>query len=144
MQQLTTKAAPSNAWHAGRGCGQSKASSNTAHSHSITFRNHLGQVVGHLVDGWLTKRVDTRLHQLRVPPAWACDVAHIEQLRQLGARGVKLIDERGRIWTAPLARWRGAQTIDRKHGEQYVLMLSKWDVEDSMGPRQLKLFEVAR
>lgn len=141
MQQLTRRPVTPTSCQAGRGDGRS-TSSNTAQCDSITFRNALGQVVGQLVNGWLVKRVDTRKHQLQIPPAWCCDVVHIEQLHRIGGRGVKLIDERGRIWTAPLSRWQRLRTINRGHGEQYVLQLNRWDVEDPTC-LQMWLFEVA-
>ena len=142
--QVTRKPAPLASWQARQGNGRNRTSSSTAHRDCITFRNHSGQIVGKLVCGWLTKQVDTKRHQLRVPRAWCSDAEIIEQLRHLGARGVKLIDERGRIWTAPLSRWQGARVINRGHGEQYVLTLPQWDVEDPTGVRQLGLFaEVA-
>lgn len=141
MEQLMRKPLPPNGWQPGRGSGRNTESI-AAHSHSTIFQNALGQVVGRLEDGWLTKRVNTRKHQLRLPPGWACDAAHIEQLRRIGARGVRLIDEKGRVWTAPLARWQGLRTIDRGHDEQYVLPLNRWDVEDPTC-LQMWLFEVA-
>lgn len=145
MQQLTTKQpATPRSLAAGRGSGQNSTSSNAARNNSITFRNQQGQVVGRLEGGWLAKHVNTRQHQLRVPPAWAADVEHIEQLRRLGAKGVRLTDEKGRIWTAPLSRWQGLKTLDRGHGLQYILPLAKWDIEDPAGPRQLRLLEVLR
>lgn len=141
MQQLVTKPATPNGWQPGRGSGRSAGAVRYRQDNSITLRNTKGQVVGRLQDGWLVKRVDTRVHQLRVPPAWCCDVAHIEHLWRIGGRGVKLIDEKGRIWTAPLARWEGLRTMNRGHGPQYVLPSDRWDVEDPAGPRQLELLE---
>ena len=141
MSQLMKQPATPTSWQAGRDSGRSKAAVLDRQTNCSTFCNALGQVVGRLESGWLVKHVDTRRHQLRVPPAWACDVAHIEQLRQCGAHGVKLIDERGRIWTAPLGRWQGLRTIDRGHGRQYVLPLDRWTVEDPTA-QQLRLLEV--
>jgi hypothetical protein len=106
------------------------------------FYNARGQVVGALRDGWLTKRVDSRRHQLRRPPAWAVDRAHLERLTALGARGVRLVDERGQTWSATVEAFQRGFVIDRGHGEQVALPLAFWRVEPS-NARQLALFDAA-
>jgi len=105
------------------------------------FYNARGQVVGTLHNGWLVKRVDSRRHQLRKPPGWCVDEQHIEQIEALGARGVKLLDEHGRTWTASTDAFRHhGLTVDRGHGRQVLLVERYWRVELS-DARQLGLFD---
>jgi hypothetical protein len=98
---------------------------------STGFLNPQGRVVGSLVHDdtglWLEKKVCTTKHQYKRRPAWAVDTQHLIQLRAIGARGVRLVDERGRIWTATLgdfARW--GFRLDHGHGEQRALPLERW------------------
>lgn len=94
---------------------------------STVFSNACGQVVGAVRDGWLTKRVDTRVHQLRKPPAWCIDRLHLDQLEALGAVGVLLIDEQGTEWRATREAFRAyGLSIDRGHGVQVALPLARW------------------
>jgi len=99
-------------------------------SHSTTnqtFYNARRQVVGTMKDGWLTKRVDSSRHQLLKPPAWCIDREHLEQLEEIGAFGVLLVDEHGTEWRAMVADFRQyGIPIDRGHGVQVALPLARW------------------
>jgi hypothetical protein len=94
----------------------------------IEFTNARGQVVGRLSsDGWLEKTVRTDVHQLRRPPAWAIDVVILDRLNRLGARGVRLTDERGRDWWATLDQFKEKGVhLNRGHGDQVALGLRYW------------------
>jgi len=94
---------------------------------STVFSNARGQVVGAVRDGWLMKRVDTRVHQLRKPPAWCVDAEHLDRLEAMGATGVLLIDEQGTEWRATVQAFRAhGLPIDRGHGVQVALPLARW------------------
>src|SRR5690349_17124487 len=71
------------------------------------FLNAAGQVVGYTVEDatgkWLTKRVDTRKHQLRAPMGWASDVRILELCAAQRVDGLRLLDEQGGVWQAPLS-----------------------------------------
>ena len=117
-------------WRAtGRASANGQAGA-TDHNHSTTdglFFNARGQLVGRMQGGWLTKRVSTRAHQLRRPPAWCIDRAHLGRLEALGAAGVVLVDETGAEWRATVAEFRlYGIPIDRGHGEQVALPLARW------------------
>ena len=117
----------------------------TTTSTTSPFLNAAGQVVGYLVeDGsgkWLTKHVDTRKHQLRAPAGWASDVRILELCAAQQVDGLRLLDEQGAVWQAPLrAFWTDGIAIDRGHGEQLVLPLARWVYTP---PGQLPLFAEA-
>ncbi len=85
-------------------------------------------MVGRLADGWLRKHVDSTRHMLRQPPAWAIDADHLDRLEAVGAAGVRLTDENGTVWSADLAAFeRYGVLIDRGHGRQVALPLSRWE-----------------
>lgn len=93
----------------------------------MIFTNPQGQVVGRLVSGWLVKRVRSGRHQLRQPPAWCVDLAHLDELEAAGAVGVLLIDEAGTEWRATLRAFRKfGLVINRGHGVQVALPLAHW------------------
>jgi hypothetical protein len=108
----------------------------------VVFRNDRGQVVGTLRAGWLEKSVNTNIHRLRKPLAWAIDRAHLDQLQALSARGVRLSDEQGREWTATLdlLTAKGFR-LDRGHGEQVGLILRYWTVRLPGTPAQASFFD---
>ncbi len=94
---------------------------------STVFYNAHGKVVGALKDGWLRKRVRTDVHQLRKPPAWCIDAAHLDRLEAMGAAGVLLVDEHGTEWRATVQTFRQyGIPIDRGHGAQVALPLARW------------------
>jgi hypothetical protein len=91
------------------------------------FFNARGQVVGKVLGGWLTKRVNTSRHQLLKPPAWCIDREHLDRLEAIGATGVLLIDEHGSEWRATVADFRRyGLAINRGHGVQMALPLARW------------------
>jgi len=116
-------------------------------SAATVFRRPDGRPVGRLVDGWLVKRVRTDVHQLRRPPAWAVDASHLRELRRLGAAGVRLVDERGAMWSASAASFEHyGLLVDRGHGHQVALPLAYWRVrrpDDATEQPALPGFETA-
>lgn len=106
----------------------------------VPFYNRRGQRVGYLRDGWLTKHVDTRVHQLRRPPAWCVDAEHLDRLEAMGATGVLLIDEHGTEWRATVQAFRRyGRSVDRGHGVQVALPLARWR---TTAAGQLSLFSL--
>ena len=92
------------------------------------FLYSAGRLVGAIERGILTKRVKIA-NQLRVPPAWALDVDHIEALRDAGGSTVLLTDDSGEVWSATLEDFdRKAITLNRGFGRQLALPLAHWRV----------------
>ena len=94
--------------------------------------NERGQVTGSLENGTLVKRgVDPHRHQLRKPPGWAIDHAHLKKMVEVDAWGIVLFTTDGQMWTASLdIVLKHALRIDRGHGVQIVLPLTHWTVTD--------------
>ena len=72
-----------------------------------SFRNAVGQTIGILTpDGFLEKRsLDFRKHHLHRFHGWATETAHIDQLRQLRGRGVRLVLVDGIVLESSLSAW---------------------------------------
>ncbi|MHB1006077.1 MAG: hypothetical protein ACYC3S_10615 [Chloroflexota bacterium] len=108
---------------------------------SDLFYNIDGKVAGVLRNGWCEKTADSRIHQLHKPPAWAIDRNHLEQLKAVEAKGVRITDEAGRVWATPLANFlQYGEDLNRGHGLQVLLRLKYWTVT-SPGVQQLTLWE---
>jgi len=113
----------------------------SAEKHGV-FRNTGGKVVGQLSnDGYLEKvGLDRNKHRLRSYGGWATETAHIDQLRQLGGRGVRLVLVDGTILESRLSAW-------EEHGfrpkglesEQTVLPDRYWYTASTPLGRQLAL-----
>ena len=74
---------------------------------------------------------DPENQQLKIPPAWAVDTAHLDMLEELGGTVIVLafrgMNQLGtRLW---LFRERGF-AVDRGHGLQTALRLDDWSVYD--------------
>jgi len=71
------------------------------------FRNASGKVVGQLSsDGYLEKTgLDRNKHRLRSYGGWATETRHIDQLRQLGGKGVRLVLVDGTLLESRLSAW---------------------------------------
>lgn len=93
-----------------------------------SFTNPQGKVIGRLVNGWLVKNVTTYRHMLEKPRGWCVDRDHLRQLEKMGARGVRLIDEKGGVWAADLLRFQsfGIAKDYGRHGEQVCLPERYW------------------
>jgi hypothetical protein len=99
-----------------------------------------GRVVGQVIDGTLVKTVDSRRHQLKKPPAWACDISVLKQAENLGATKIILQDIHSEInWNANLsAFWgKGSFRLNRGYGEQRCLPLPLWTKSGKNIPEQL-------
>ena len=99
--------------------------------------NERGQVTGVLETGasgkgTLVKRgVDPYRHQLRKPPGWAIDHAHLKKMVEVDAWGIVLLTTDGQMWTASVdIILKHSLRIDRGHGVQIVLPLTHWTVTD--------------
>lgn len=101
-----------------------------------------GRVVGHVIGNELRKKVRQSIHQLLIPPSWACDVFILEEATSLGALCVVLYEEEhGLVWRAPISLfWSKGIPMNRGHGDQLALPLEYWEVEGGGGGIQLPLF----
>ena len=120
-----------------------------SHRHSTTARqrtqspgqvvyNGQGHPVGRIESGWLIKRnLDPERHMLHSPSGWCTDAEHL----RLPILGIRLYTVTGEVWEAPLEVLRRyGQPLDRRWGEQVLLLVQYWHVE-RRGVRQLTLFE---
>lgn len=87
------------------------------------------KVVGAVVGAVFTKRVHSSEHFLKKPPAIACGVASLTQVKGLGANTVEIIDldNNNRRYYASIAKIEAEGIhMDRGHGHQIFLPLDKW------------------
>lgn len=113
-----------------------------------------GRPVGRVEGDTFKKRARSTLHQLRRPPAWACDLDALDQAQAAGAARVEIFDQdTGRTFSADLADfYRHGVRVTRGHGVQLALPLGRWSVNGrpptvggggqstAGGPSQLRLF----
>ena len=101
--------------------------------------NQRGQLTGMIDDGRVLKSgVDPAKHQLRHPPAYAIDKAHIDILIEESGWGVELLTVNGDVWIAPLGQFLlHGINLDRGEGKQVALPLQYWTKLDG---RQMSMF----
>ena len=101
--------------------------------------NKKGQITGTIEFGTLVKNnIDPSRHQLRKPPAYAIDKAHLDRLVELAGHGVELNTITGEVWSAPIGEFLlNGIHIERGDGNQVALPLNRWHVRDSW---QISLF----
>jgi hypothetical protein len=105
------------------------------------FRNGNGKAVGRLAeDGFLEKRgLDFRKHHLHSFGGWATETCHLEELREGGGRGIRLVLADGRIWESSLSAWESHGYRPRGlDSDQTVLPDRHWRISQP-GVRQLAL-----
>ena len=135
MNRLTNKAKP-----AAGTAGQGTTRGVDAHQ---TYYSADGKPVARLCGRTLKKKARASSHMLRRPPAWAIDVAILEQARRDGAQTIEITDiESRKVYTATVYAFdlHGFK-FNRGFGDQIGLALSHWKVE-ARGAAQLFLFEV--
>ena len=101
-----------------------------------------GKPVGYVERDTFYKHVKASIHQLRIPPAWACDVTILEQVEELGTIWMVLIDDETKLtWkTSIQAFWgKGSFEINRGYGRQRVLPLEYWHISGENTLEQLTL-----
>lgn len=105
-------------------------------------RNLAGQVCGEIHGNELRKTVSRGKHQLRTPPAWALDLAHVQQAHDAHVQTVVLRDlDDGSTWRAALDAFdKHGLRLDRGHGVQLALPLAHWQHVKPGDPVQLALF----
>ena len=94
------------------------------------YRHDGAAVIGQVIGDTFHKRARSSKHMLRRPPAWACDVASLDQAQAAGAVWVVIYDQdTGRTYRVALADFlsRGVR-VKRGHGDQLALPLNLWDV----------------
>ncbi len=104
--------------------------------------NANGQTCGVIAGPVLRKTVSSTKHRLRIPPAWALDLAHVETAERAGVLFVELHDtDDSSTWRATLADFRTfGRRFDRGHGVQLALTLDHWNHSVPGAPVQLRLF----
>ncbi|MBI4294636.1 MAG: hypothetical protein HY669_00525 [Chloroflexi bacterium] len=103
--------------------------------------------VGDRIIGWLEgdtfiKPVYGSKHQLRTPAAWAIDATAFDEVVKERARNILVWEkESGTRYRASVEHFdKHKGVLDRGHGVQYYLVLSRWQIEPSRdAPRQLAL-----
>ena len=96
--------------------------------------NQRRQITGSINDdGILLKtKLDPAKHQMKYPPGWAIDTAHLEILEKQKGTGVELRTIDGTRLTATLETFKTyGQEVDRGAGKQTVLPLAYWRTLDS-------------
>ena len=96
--------------------------------------NQRRQITGSINDdGILLKtKLDQAKHQMKYPPGWAIDTAHLETLEKQGGTGVELRPIDGARVPAPLEPFKTyGEEGDRGEGKQTVLPLKHWRTLDS-------------
>lgn len=147
---MTTNEMPAGAGYAhGQRTVDKAAGGLSCRPHSTTKRraaqvrltNLQGATCGHLDGDTLYKTVSSAKHRLRIPPAWALDLAHVEQAEQHGVLWVQLHDtDDSSTWRASLADFRTyGHRLDRGHGVQLALTLDHWTHRVPGAPVQLAL-----
>jgi len=119
--------------------GRSKSQARSVPVHAAN-----GRVVGEVRAAVFRKTARASRHMLRRPPAWALDIASLDEAEALGAVRVRILDiETGRLYLAPISLIRSdGFRLNRGYGQQVALALEFWQVtasSDSM-PIQLSLF----
>jgi hypothetical protein len=92
-------------------------------------------------DGVLRKTALASKHMLRAPSGWCFDAAIIATAEARGVQRVEVRDsETGDLYTAALSDFRAhGIELDRGHGPQVCLPLTRWRVTRRGAPRQLTL-----
>ena len=96
--------------------------------------NERHQITGTINDDGILLKVglDPAKHQMRYPPGWAIDMAHLDTLEKQKGTGVELRTIDGTRLTATLETFKTyGQEINRKAGKQTLLLLKYWRTLDS-------------
>ena len=96
--------------------------------------NQRNQVTGTInADGILLKvGLNPAKHQMRYPPGWAIDTAHLDTLEKQKGTGVELRTISGTRLIATLETFKTyGEEVDRSEGKQTVLPLKHWRTLDS-------------
>jgi hypothetical protein len=94
-----------------------------SHTHFTTLRLH-----GKISNGVFSKTVKGSKHKLRKPPAWAVDIADLDEAERLGATLVEIYDiETHATYTATIEHIRDwGIYFDRCYGKTIALPLRYW------------------
>jgi hypothetical protein len=115
-------------------------------STKVKIRRADGKPVGFVEGDTFYKHVRASKHQLRIPPAWACDAAILNQALKLDAVWIVLKDYDANLtWKSRIsAFWgKGSFEINRGYGRQRVLPLDYWNVSGETINEQLSFREMA-
>ena len=105
-----------------------------------------GKPVAYVEGQTLFKRIRGKKHMLHTPPAIAFDTDSLHEAQLLGARLVQVTDtETGTVYKTTIDQiWSEGFGLNRGHGQQQALCLSKWNSGQEQDSQQLSLFEVDR
>ena len=96
--------------------------------------NQRRQITGTINDDGILLKVGLApaRHQMKYPPGWAIDTAHLEPLENQKGTGVELRTTDGTRLTATLETFKTyGEEVDRGEGKQTVLPLKHWRTHDS-------------
>lgn len=124
---------------AGRGSRNGYGSSFSDSNYSIkspVYRGD-GKVIGFILDGTLSKSVSSEKHMLQKPRGWAWDEEILIQAEKEGASKVEIQDRKsGKTYYSTIRDfWDFGIGFNRGWGEQIVLPLQYWDVQNPGEPR---------
>lgn len=103
-----------------------------------------GKIVGKVTGEIFYKKLDSRKHFLRKPPAIAFDEKSIDKAVGYGAKRVLVFDtHKEETYTAKISQiYKDGMKVDRGFGKQIALPLSYWKKESAKST-QLELLNVA-
>lgn len=95
-----------------------------------------GKVVGSVEDGILRKRVNSKIHFLKIPPAIALDAAMLQEAVELGASEIEIYDrDSDVVFSSSVDFFReNSFPVNRGFGEQLAMPIERWRAISSQQP----------
>ncbi len=104
-----------------------------------------GKAVGSVINNIFFKKLDSRKHFLRKPPAIAFDVSSIEKAERYGASIINVYDTHKKvIYTAKISTLnKNGMKLNRGFGNQIALPLHFWKKESEKTQQQMELLDAS-
>jgi len=96
----------------------------------MIIRNRDGRIVGVIKNGILTKKVDSRIHKLRIVDGYGIERYLLEQAKKNGAEKIRIVEtdtEKVREASIKLFEEKSIE-LDFGHGRQLALAGNYWDL----------------
>tara|TARA_B100001939_G_scaffold26639_1_gene21511 strand:- start:518 stop:880 length:363 start_codon:yes stop_codon:yes gene_type:complete len=112
-------------------------------SKAVFIRN--GKAVGNVIHDVFHKKLDSRKHFLRTPPAIAFDVSSIKKAERYGAKKINVYDTYKRESYTALIKTlnQNGMRLNRGFGEQIALPLQFWQVTSADEGEQMELLDAS-